>query len=440
MWPRILRAETSESITAKAEQSTLWISYDQTVTESGAVIEHSGSGFIVSKTGYVLTAYHVIEAWFSQLESERLKHPILARISSFKSSNPVELNPVDWNPIADIALLKLRDPRVYAALPLCFVSTIRHGTPILGYGFPLKHEITPFLGLISNDDGPEARWSANVNFEEGVSGGPVLNFSGRVIGLVKGGYGDVTSIRYITQIIRARTMLQNVGVNDDCSEEVVTDIEALSNQAADQVYEYPGGGYRKIGDLWTEFPPIQYSKAQPVSFVHKEYARDNRYIYLMDQSPERPTTSQTGALLTRLPTIGGEAEWRYAKSGNWQSFNVVRPLKRVNAAPPEERPKDFEGSNRKFERQGEVWIESSKGGDRPVLLHKYKEWASGYDFIYLVDESRPNPNWINADSGRKGELAISVTFVRIPISGGQVTRSYSNPLWWMPDGSDVVAK
>jgi hypothetical protein len=95
------------------------------------------------------------------------------------------------------------------------------------------------------------------------------------------------------------------------------------------IYEYPGGGYRKRGDSWVEFPAINYPGIkEPVNFRHKEISHTEKYIELTDESPERKGVC-SGSLLTRLPMIGGEAQWTCSDSVNWTSFNVVRPARPV---------------------------------------------------------------------------------------------------------------
>jgi hypothetical protein len=130
------------------------------------------------------------------------------------------------------------------------------GTAIIAFGFPQGHEFTPFTGIISNTDAPERRWSANIDFEEGVSGGPVFSMNGRVVGLVKGGYGDAISIRYITQVVRASSMLANIGVKDDCvgtSQAAVSTARAsLRVGAQPDTVAIGSGGYAAVDYLFGE--------------------------------------------------------------------------------------------------------------------------------------------------------------------------------------------
>jgi hypothetical protein len=216
--PGLATADTIPNITGRVRPSTIQIKYEYTDDKGAVPSPETGSGFIVGKSGLVITAYHVIERWLKQLETERPKHAIQARTYSMHNEPPGSLTVVDWDEIADVALLKFQAPQHYPPLPLCFVTDLASGTEIVAFGFPLNHEFTPFSGLIANDDGPEARWSANVDFEAGTSGGPVVDMDGRVIGLVKGGLGNVTAIRYVTQVVRASAILQKMGIGQNCAE------------------------------------------------------------------------------------------------------------------------------------------------------------------------------------------------------------------------------
>lgn len=253
---KFAEAQSVESIAVQAGKSTVWITYDHTNSNSGAVEGSTGSGFIVDSAGHVLTAYHVVQKWLEQIPAEQGKHPLLARIGSINSPNPIGMEIVDYNAIADVALLKLKYPNQYSALQLCFVSELPQGTAILAFGFPYAHELTPFNGLIANPDAPGARWSANIDFVEGVSGGPVFNMNGRVVGLVKGGYGDINSIRYITQAIRARSMLGDIGVGDSCitgsSEAPSVSKAALRVATVPDTAKIASGGFYPVDYRFTE--------------------------------------------------------------------------------------------------------------------------------------------------------------------------------------------
>lgn len=218
-------AEKVDPVTlgAQATKTTVFIFYDYTKDPSGEVSSASGSGFIVRKDGTVLTAYHVLVPWMAQNEVERRHHPLRGRLGSINSADAVGLIVVDYDAVSDLAILRLRDNRNdYPTTSLCYTNDIPAGTSFLAFGFPRDHELTPFPGLISNADGPEGRWSANVNFEEGTSGGPVYDDYGQVIGVIKGGLGSITSIRFVTQVVRASPMLQKAGVASACFSRLIT--------------------------------------------------------------------------------------------------------------------------------------------------------------------------------------------------------------------------
>ena len=200
-----------------ARNATVFLAYDYTNDATGEVRTAMGTGFLVRSDGTVLTAWHTFEAWLSQNEAERSKHPIRGRVGSINAGTEVELAYIAGDKDTDTALIGFRDGRAdYPTLPVCF-SEAPLGAKILAYGFPQGKELTPFPGELANNDGPGRRWSANVNFEMGTSGGPVFDARGQVIGLVYGGFGSVSSVRYITPVGRAKGYLSQIGVSEACS-------------------------------------------------------------------------------------------------------------------------------------------------------------------------------------------------------------------------------
>ncbi|MEE7493415.1 trypsin-like peptidase domain-containing protein [Methylobacterium oryzae] len=212
------RAELdSVSLSALARKSIVFLSYDVTNDKTGEIESHSATGFLVSSHGLVLTAAHVVREWQGQNEAELGKHPMSGRMHSISDGKVVPLEPVGRDDQADLAVLKFRDGGDdYPTTSLCYAEDLASGTLLMAFGFPRAKEFTPFPVTLANGDAPGGRWSANVNFVEGVSGGPVYGSDGRVVGVVKGGYADVAAVRYITPVIRAREMLRKVAVEDEC--------------------------------------------------------------------------------------------------------------------------------------------------------------------------------------------------------------------------------
>ena len=139
----------------------------------------SGSGFIVSENGYVLTNAHVVSsaAAVDVLFSDGEKKPALV---------------VGADVTTDIAVLKVEGEN-YPALPIGDSGALRVGEYVIAIGNPLSaYELygTVTFGIISatareiNIDGfvnTYLQTDAAINF--GNSGGPLINMAGQVIGM-----------------------------------------------------------------------------------------------------------------------------------------------------------------------------------------------------------------------------------------------------------------
>ena len=134
----------------------------------------AGSGFLVSKDGYVLTAGHIVSECGS----------IRTRIDGTEQ----ELNIVGHDQVNDLAVLRLvYAPDRAAALS---VQPILLGEQVVVAGFPLPLILTETLqvsdGLVSALAGPknDSRFfGITAPIQQGNSGSPILNERGEVIGI-----------------------------------------------------------------------------------------------------------------------------------------------------------------------------------------------------------------------------------------------------------------
>jgi len=165
-YPRPVTASRPDSATNQVPNQS---SVEAPVTQS------SGTGLYVSPKGHLLTSAHVIENCRQIMVSQSGLRPIPARVISSDKTN-------------DLALLKSDTPApVYAQ----FRSAVRLGEGIAVFGFPLTGllatsgnftigNITALAGL--QDDTRIVQMSAPV--QPGNSGGPILDQSGNVVGIV----------------------------------------------------------------------------------------------------------------------------------------------------------------------------------------------------------------------------------------------------------------
>ena len=234
------------SLSEKAQSSIVYIYFDVTDDKTGAKSKVQGTGFIVSKTGYVLTASHLFRDWRKQSNVEKIKNEIKGTLRDkpgFVTESPLVLQIINSGDAdaEDVALLKL--PRLqqdYSSAPICLdTSSPKVGDTFTAFGFPQDQNFQPVRGSLGTQHAAGGRWAAEAAFTYGMSGGPTYNTRGHVIGLIKGGLPNTEAVRWITPIQHAANILRQAGFSDDCksSPDIKT---ALVGKY--QVVLGPGGG------------------------------------------------------------------------------------------------------------------------------------------------------------------------------------------------------
>ena len=140
----------------------------------------SGSGFLIDDEGHILTNDHVVEG----AQNVRVR---------FTEGAPVRARVVGSDPSSDLALLKI-DPGERELKPLTLGSSkdLKVGEPAIAIGSPFRLEGTLTTGVISAVgraiEGPnrfpiDGAVQTDAAINPGNSGGPLLDGSGRVIGI-----------------------------------------------------------------------------------------------------------------------------------------------------------------------------------------------------------------------------------------------------------------
>ncbi|MDP8967059.1 MAG: trypsin-like peptidase domain-containing protein [Actinomycetota bacterium] len=149
----------------------------ETLTAAGG---GSGSGFVVDDDGHILTNEHVVE----DAESVRVR---------FSEGAPITARVVGADASSDLALLKI-DPDDHALTPLPLGSSknLKVGEPAIAIGSPFRLAGTVTTGVISAVGRPirspngftiDNAIQTDAAINPGNSGGPLLDASGRVIGI-----------------------------------------------------------------------------------------------------------------------------------------------------------------------------------------------------------------------------------------------------------------
>lgn len=225
-FPRRMREQVIREIAARPPSSPATLDANAVFRKAapGTVTIHitstdgqgHGSGFFVTRSGYLLTNAHVTEG-ASQLVIETMDGRRL----------PATL--VDAWPEKDIAILKVQGQ--FQSLSLSDSDTIEIGSPVVAIGTPtdpgLGQSITQ--GIISGKrmllNRDMLQTSALIN--KGNSGGPLLDRDGRVVGINTMGLGvaavsregsigsGIQGINFSVAINEARTLLRKNGITPD---------------------------------------------------------------------------------------------------------------------------------------------------------------------------------------------------------------------------------
>ena len=176
----------AESIYSEAEASIFYI---RNLTEGGA-LRSVGTGFLISSTGQAATAYHVV------------KDAAVLEATLSDGSVVKGIKVAAYDELTDAALLQFPKPAAnqpYPAIPLRHDS-VAHGQRLYAIGYPLKD--TPIIteGIVNT---PKAKINSrdriliSAQIASGMSGGPVLDDFGNLIGIVSGSMRTMPGIHLV---------------------------------------------------------------------------------------------------------------------------------------------------------------------------------------------------------------------------------------------------
>lgn len=145
--------------------------------KSVKTIQQNGTGFLVSTNGHIITNYHVIDGCVGDISA------------SLAGQAPSVLRTVSTDETNDLALLQ--SSKTFDDVAVIRASTIRPGDAIIAIGYPLHglltSDFTVTSGIVSSLSGllNDTRYlQISAEVQTGNSGGPLLDTSGEVVGVV----------------------------------------------------------------------------------------------------------------------------------------------------------------------------------------------------------------------------------------------------------------
>jgi S1-C subfamily serine protease len=147
------------------------------VSKSAKLIDVTGTGFVVSTSGHVVTNHHVIDGCVGDIEGK------------LSSGTAMKLRTVSVDEANDLALLQTSSPVADSAS--IRGPAVRSGDAVVAIGYPfhglLTSDFTVTTGIVSSLSGllnDTRRLQISAPVQSGNSGGPLLDTSGNVIGVV----------------------------------------------------------------------------------------------------------------------------------------------------------------------------------------------------------------------------------------------------------------
>jgi S1-C subfamily serine protease len=203
----------------------------------------SGSGFVISPDGHVLTNDHVVSSSDITIDEGLRKVAISVKVSRIEVCIPpesaaartgepacVDASIAARSPDLDLALLFVTGTN-QPYLPLGDSDVLAPGQPVRALGFPFGQtlnigrdslssvvpEITTTAGTVSslraNDSGTRRFIQVDGNVNPGNSGGPLVDADGFAVGVIQSRLKDATGIAFAIPINQVKDFLESRGLD-----------------------------------------------------------------------------------------------------------------------------------------------------------------------------------------------------------------------------------
>lgn len=136
-----------------------------------------GSGFIISKDGYILTNYHVVA------DADKIT-------VTLSDDTKIDARLIGSDPQSDVALIKIEDGKDLPVIPLGDSEALEVGEWVIAIGNPFGLSQSVTVGVVSAKGRSRVGLNEYENFIQtdaainpGNSGGPLLNIYGEVVGI-----------------------------------------------------------------------------------------------------------------------------------------------------------------------------------------------------------------------------------------------------------------
>jgi serine protease Do len=168
--------------------------------------EGTGSGFIISPEGYIITNNHVVEG------ADKIKVKLA-------DGNEYDAKAVGMDPKTDLAIVKIDGVKNLQALSLGSSEDLKVGSWVVAVGSPFGFEQTVTQGIVSGKgrvigSGPYDDFiQTDASINPGNSGGPLINMQGEVVGINSAIYPNGQGIGFAIPIDMAKSIVPQLEEN-----------------------------------------------------------------------------------------------------------------------------------------------------------------------------------------------------------------------------------
>lgn len=317
--------DSFQTIDKKSRESIVYIHAEKLPKDGvAAPDETSGTGFIISKSGYVLTNAHLL---LKEDDASVVKYEGSVRSRYLP---PLPLILVTKDESTDIALFELPDTGVeWKPLTLDLPNIKKDwdkekpmatSSALFTMGFPFQSDLSSATGILSNRVGQRGNWQTTLPINYGNSGSPVFRSDGSVVGIAQGGMDQAQGITYVVPIAYAIPLVsmargiafasRNNGNEDNVS--TVAFFARVDN-----------GHEREVRETFCG-PKGTMASVQDVSTITK--AGEKTYFTGFDVSANRPNCVIVAAHISAVdrndasivdPAMSGFTRAKAVQSGGW---------------------------------------------------------------------------------------------------------------------------
>jgi len=179
--PLSAAALSLQEIVQRNRNSVVCVKVETANPTTGARTEVRGTGFIVSKEGWLLTSQHVVS---TSVGIDRLVRGSVGSCEGTFENMEVLVE----NTNTDFALLRFKNTAPQRmAVTFGNPWSVGDAATVYSMGFPGNEEWFHTAGTLSGKNGPMGSWNTTLVLNPGMSGAPVFDSDGRVVALVWGG-------------------------------------------------------------------------------------------------------------------------------------------------------------------------------------------------------------------------------------------------------------